>query len=123
MPSTPQRTLLPIPPIFFLEGLTTCIESKTMTDTEDPIRLFLLSTLADGKSKAPQELAQAFHASRAKPSDPPDAWRRYLTAIRQQSLSLARLDLVEFLRKGKAVAPDEIKGVVRIRLKRQAPET
>jgi hypothetical protein len=88
-----------------------------MSDTEDPIRHFLLTALADGKSKAPQELARAFHASRAKPSDPPDAWRRYLTAIRQQALSLARLDELEFLRKGKPVAPDEIKGVVRIRRK------
>ncbi len=88
-----------------------------MTDPEDPIRLFLLSALADGKSKAPQELARAFHAGRAKPSDPPDAWRRYLTAIRQQALSLARLDELEFLRKGKPVTPDEIKGVIRIRRK------
>jgi hypothetical protein len=88
-----------------------------MIDTDDPIRLFLLSALADGKSQAPHELARAFHATRAKPSDPPDAWRRYLTAIRQQALSLARVDLVEFLRKGKPVAPDEVKGVVRIRKK------
>jgi hypothetical protein len=94
-----------------------------MTDSDDPIRLFLLSALADGKSKAPQELAQAFQASRAKPSDPPDAWRRYLTAIRQQALSLARLGQLEFLRKGKAVTPDEIKGVVRIRLKSGTVET
>jgi hypothetical protein len=92
-----------------------------MSDLEDPIRLFLLNALSDGKSKAPQELARAFHASRAKPSDPPDAWRRYLTAIRQQALSLARLDQLEFLRKGKPVAPDEIKGVVRIRRKDGAP--
>lgn len=94
---------------------------KPMSDTEDPIRLFLQSALADGTSKAPQELARAFQAARAKPSDPPDAWRRYMTAIRQQALSLARLGELEFLRKGKPIAPDEIKGVVRIRRKSGTP--
>ncbi|MTJ83077.1 MAG: DUF3253 domain-containing protein [Telmatospirillum sp.] len=88
-----------------------------MTDTEDPIRLFLLTALADGTSKAPQELARAFYAQRAKAGDPPDAWRRYLTAMRQQAMSLARSGDLEFLRKGKPVAPDDVKGVVRIRLK------
>jgi hypothetical protein len=93
-----------------------------MNDNEDPIRLFLLTALADGKSQAPQELARAFQASRAQPSDPPDAWRRYMTAIRQQALSLARLDQLEFIRKGKPITPDEIKGVVRIRRKSDAAE-
>lgn len=92
-----------------------------MSDTEDPIRLFLQTALTDGTSKGPQELARAFHATRAKPSDPPDAWRRYLTAIRQQALSLARLGELEFLRKGKPIAPEDVKGVVRIRRKAGTP--
>ena len=86
-----------------------------MSDSEDPVRLFLLQALTDGKSRAPQELARAYYDTRAKPSDPPDAWRRYLTPVRQQALSLARAGQVEFLRKGKPVPPDEVKGVVRIR--------
>jgi hypothetical protein len=88
-----------------------------MSDKEDPIRQFLRTELKDGSSYAPQQLAQAFQAGRAKPSDPPDAWRRYLQAIKQQALSLAKQGEVEFLRKGKPVAPDAVKGVVRIRKK------
>ncbi|MDR3441242.1 DUF3253 domain-containing protein [Telmatospirillum sp.] len=88
-----------------------------MSDQEDPIRLFLRTALADGKSKAPQELARAFHQERAKPSDPPDAWRRYMTAVRQQALSLARAGELEFVRKGKVVEPDDVKGVVRLQRK------
>ncbi len=88
-----------------------------MADEEDPIRLFLRSALSDGESHAPQQLAQAFQASRGKPHDPPDAWRRYLQAIKQQSMSLAKLGEVEFLRKGKPVPLDEVKGVVRVRKK------
>ncbi len=89
----------------------------TPTDTDDPLRLFLLTALGDGKAKAPQELAQAFYATRAKAGDPPDAWRRYLTAVRQQALSLARAGRLEFLRKGKPVDAEDIKGVVRVRIK------
>ena len=85
-------------------------------ETQDPIRLFLLAALADGKSKAPQELARAFQATRAKASDPPEAWRRYLLPVNQQALSLARAGQIEFLRKGKPIEPDDVKGVVRIRL-------
>lgn len=84
---------------------------------EDPIRVFLQTALADGQSKDLQQLARAFHASRARPDDPPDMWRRYLTAVRQQALSLARQGDVEFLRKGKPITADEVKGVVRIRRK------
>ncbi len=87
-----------------------------MSETEDPIRLFMLAALADGKSKAPQELARAFQATRAKPNDPPDAWRRYLLPIRQQALSLARAGQVEYLRKGKPVDVEDVRGVVRLRL-------
>ncbi len=92
----------------------------TAADGEDPVRLFLLSALTDGKAKAPQELARAFYATRAKAGDPPEAWRRYLTAVRQQALSLARAGQVEFVRKGKPVDLDEIKGVVRVRITNSA---
>ncbi len=86
-----------------------------MADEEDPIRAFLRATLSDGQSHAAQELAQAFQASRAKASDPPDAWRRYLQAFKQQALSLAKAGEVEFVRKGKPIPLDEVKGIVRIR--------
>lgn len=86
-----------------------------MADEEDPIRVYLRSALSDGESHSPQELAKSFQAGRAKPSDPPDAWRRYLQAVKQQATSLAKLGEVEFMRKGKPVPLEEVKGVVRVR--------
>jgi hypothetical protein len=86
-----------------------------MADEEDPIRAFLRSALADGESHAPQKLAQDFYATRAKAGDPPEAWRRYLQAFKQQITSLAKAGEVEYLRKGKPIPLDEVKGVVRVR--------
>jgi hypothetical protein len=88
-----------------------------MADEDDPIRLFLRGALANGESHSAQGLAQSFQATRAKASDPPDAWRRYLQAFKQQAMSLAKQGELEFLRKGKPVPLDEVKGVVRIRRK------
>lgn len=86
-----------------------------MADEEDPIRSFLRSALTDGESHAPQKLAQDFYATRAKAGDPPEAWRRYLQAFKQQITSLAKAGEVEYLRKGKPIPLDEVKGVVRVR--------
>jgi len=83
---------------------------------EDPVRLFVLSALSDGSVKATHELARAFHATRAKPSDPPNAWRKYLNAIKQQTVSMARGGKVIFVRKGTPIHPDDVKGVVKVRL-------
>ena len=88
-----------------------------MADEEDPIRSFLRSTLGDGESHAAQKLAQDFYATRAKAGDPPDAWRRYLQAFKQQMTSLAKSGEAEYMRKGKPIPLDEVKGVVRIRKK------
>jgi len=83
---------------------------------EDPVRLYVLSALADGTPKAPHELARAFYATRAKPTDGPSAWRRYMTAVKQQTVSMARQGKIIFLRKGVPVHPDDVKGVVKMRL-------
>jgi len=83
---------------------------------EDPVRLFVLSALADGSVKATHELARAFHATRTKPSDPPNAWRRFLNAFKQQAVSMARTGQVIFVRKGTPIHPDDVKGVVKLRL-------
>ena len=59
--------------------------------------------------------ARAFALTRARPGDPPDAWRRYLPAVRQQALHLARARRIAILRKGKPVDPHApFKGVVRL---------
>jgi hypothetical protein len=88
-----------------------------MADEEDPIRAFLRSAVQGTESYSPQQLAQNFYATRAKAGDPPDAWRRYLQAFKQQITSLAKAGEVEYLRKGKPVPLEEVKGVVRVRKK------
>jgi hypothetical protein len=75
-----------------------------------------LSELAPGKSASPMDIARAFAAARAKPGDPPDAWRRYLNAVKQQMVHLARSGRIEIIRKGQPVDPNNFKGVVRLRM-------
>jgi hypothetical protein len=85
---------------------------------EDPVAraiLDLIETLPPGRSISPVEAARAFALERARPGDPPDAWRRYLPAVRQQALYLARRGRLAILRKGKPVDPHApFKGVVRL---------
>ena len=85
---------------------------------DDPVAraiLDLIETLAPGRSISPVEAARAFALAHARPGDPPDAWRRYLPAVRQQALNLARRGRRTILRKGKPVDPHApFKGVVRL---------
>jgi len=88
------------------------------SEAEDPVArtiLDLVEALAPGRSLAPVAVARAFAEARARPGDPPDAWRRYLPAVRQQALHLARQGRIAILRKGKPVDPHTpFKGVVRL---------
>ena len=86
--------------------------------TDDPIALWILSTLADGTEKPLVALARAIAKDRAKPKDPPDLWRRYLTAVRQQAVHLARQGRLEILRGKTVVDPNDFKGLVKVRLPR-----
>lgn len=85
---------------------------------DDPLAQAILDLLAargPGKSISPMEAAQAYAAGRARPGDPPDLWRRYLHAARQQALHLARQGRIDILRKGKPVDPHApVKGVIRL---------
>ena len=87
---------------------------------DDPVAAAILAVLAErgpGKSVSPVHAAQAVAAPRARPGDPPDLWRRYLPAVRQQALHLARRGRLVILRKGKPADPHRpIKGVVRLAL-------
>ncbi len=86
----------------------------------DPVAAAILALLADGdagKSISPEQAARAFAATRSRPGDPPDLWRRYLNAVRQQALHLARRGHLRILRKGKPVDPNRpVKGVIRLAL-------
>jgi len=95
-----------------------------MTDSEDqtapqddPVAVAILEQLADGKARTFKDLALGIFAARRRPKDRPDAWRRYMTAVKQQSLHLARQERVEIVRKGQVADPEDFKGIVRVRLK------
>lgn len=98
-----------------------------MTDTQDPIAAAILSQLAFGKpgnSVAPEAVARAVAEAKRTPKDPPDLWRKYLSAVKQQAIHLARAGQIELVRKGKPVDdPAHVKGVVRYRLPVQPDST
>ena len=86
----------------------------------DPMAEAILRLVAEcgaGKSIGPEQAARTFAEARRRPSDPPDVWRRYLHAARQQALFLARSGRITILRKGKPVDPAApVKGVIRLAL-------
>ena len=68
-------------------------------------------------SVSPDEVARAFAETRRKKSDPPDVWRRYLKAVNQQAIHLARAGRIVILRRGEPQDPHApIKGLVRLGL-------
>ena len=95
-------------------------DGETDGTAGDPVAEAILKLLAEragGRPVSPELAAQAYAATRARPSDPPDLWRRYLTAVRQQALHLARQGQIVILRKGKPADPHKpIKGVIRLAL-------
>ena len=99
--------------------MTESFEIKTAAPRADPVVQTILAVLGDlapGRSASPMDVARVFAAARAKPSDPPDVWRRYMNAVKQQMVYLARTGRIEIIRKGRPVDPNNFKGVVRLRL-------
>jgi len=94
-------------------------DSGAEAATDDPVAQALLALLAGGAPGATFSLmdaARAYADSRRRPKDGPELWRRYMNAVRQQAVHLARQGRIEILRKGKPVDPNNVKGVVRLRL-------
>ncbi len=60
-----------------------------------------------GKSICPSEVARALD---------PEGWRTLLGPVRQAAAALAREGRIAILRKGKPVAPAEMRGVIRLAL-------
>ncbi len=84
--------------------------------TLDPVAQQILALLAAAKpngSISPEDAARAVAEQRRRPSDPPDLWRRYLPAVKQQALFLARTGRLTVMRKGKPVDAQSAKGVIR----------
>jgi len=86
----------------------------------DPVAQMILELLQQGgpdHTVSPDEVARAFAETRRKKSDPPDVWRRYLNAVRQQAIHLARAGRIVILRRGEAQDPHApIKGLIRLGL-------
>lgn len=85
---------------------------------EDPLVETILQVASGPKSVTAEEIARTFGEPRLKPKDPADAWRRYLTPVKQVALRLARDGRLEIVRKGAVVDPNDFKGVVRYRTPR-----
>lgn len=86
----------------------------------DPAAAAILEALdaqPPGKSISMMDAARAMAETRRRPGDGPELWRRYMRAVRQQAVHLARRGRIEITRRGKPVDPDDFKGVVRLRLK------
>ncbi|MEQ8247039.1 MAG: DUF3253 domain-containing protein [Alphaproteobacteria bacterium] len=90
-----------------------------MSDVEearDPAAEAILDLIANNPGGVrPEQVAQALAERYRKPKDGPNLWRKYLHAVRQEALHLARDGDIAILRKGKPVDPHKpIKGLIRL---------
>lgn len=82
--------------------------------TTDPIETSILAlTEARGSEKSicPSEVARALK---------PEGWQSLMTAVRQAAIRLSEAGRIDILRKGKPVAPAQVHGVIRLRLRGDA---
>jgi hypothetical protein len=80
-------------------------------DQAEQAILDLVTERGPEKSICPTEAARRLAGN---PAD--DAWRRQLSPIRLAAQRLAKAGRIEILRKGRAVAPEDARGVIRLRL-------
>ncbi len=73
--------------------------------------LRLTEAAGPARSVAPEEVARALATD----------WHAQLSAVRRAAVRLAEAGRIEILRKGKPVAPDAVKGVIRLRVLAPAP--
>jgi Protein of unknown function (DUF3253) len=71
--------------------------------------LRLTAAHAPAGSISPSEAAQALDGA---------GWRRLLGPVRRVAAQLAREGRIEVIRKGRPIAPEEIRGVIRLRAAR-----
>ncbi|WP_169569231.1 DUF3253 domain-containing protein [Sneathiella limimaris] len=97
-----------------------------MTDTEkkeppqdDPIATYILDALSSGEEVSPNTIAQTIARDKQKESSPRDFWRKFMTAVRQQAIHLARNGRIEIVRKGEVADPNDFKGLYKLRLPRK----
>lgn len=78
--------------------------------------LAILASLNEGDTPTFQDVARRIAKERGKPKDGPNLWRRYMNAVKQQAIHLAKTGQIEITRKGEAVDPRDFRGIVRLRL-------
>ena len=85
-----------------------------------PCRAAILNLLnqAGAGSISPTDAARSLAGN---PKD--DSWRRSLSPIRLAAIRLARAGSIDILRKGKPIAPDDARGVIRLRLAAEVADT
>jgi len=91
-------------------------DETELAATDDPVAIAILNILADNLTPTFQDAARIIADQRRAPKDGPNLWRRYLVAVRQQAVHLAKAGRIEITRKGDVVDPRDFKGIVRMRL-------
>ena len=79
--------------------------------THDPTEAAILVAAAargPGKSICPSEVARRLR---------PDGWQAMMSPVRHAAIRLAAAGLIDILRKGKPVSRDEVRGVIRLRIR------
>lgn len=97
------------------ENKQTADEPEAVVVEDDPVATFILNAVSEGKDVSPQDIAKQIAATRAKDTAPADIWRKYMTAVRQQAISLARKERLLIIRKGKVADPNDFKGLYKLR--------
>jgi len=89
---------------------------KSDEPLRDPVIEAILHCVSEKASVSPQDVATYLAKQRQKPGDSrPSPWRRYLPAVKQQMVHLARSGQIEIVRKGQVADPNDFKGIVRLR--------
>ena len=90
------------------------VESALSEECDPAARAILDLTAATPRGVRPEQVAQAMAERYRKPKDGPNLWRKYMHAVRQEALHLARDGDIVILRKGKPVDPHKpIKGLIK----------
>ncbi len=66
-------------------------------------------------ARGPERSICPTEAARVLAGEADEDWRRRLPDVRAAAVALARAGRLEILRKGKAIPPDELRGVIRLR--------
>ncbi len=82
---------------------------------DDPAAQAILAVLA---ARGPEKSICPTEAARALAGNPADeSWRACLPAIRRAAISLAGDEKIQIMRKGKPIAPADMHGVIRLKLR------